>query len=98
MGGCRYLSKLNLKVGKRQHRYHSLDLKSATDRFPIDFQMVVVSKILGPEKAKMWKDILIKYPYNLIQGDGKVNYNAGQPMGAYSSWAIFTLTHHLIIR
>lgn len=24
-------------------------------------------------------------------------YAVGQPMGSYSSWAVFTLTHHIII-
>jgi len=27
-----------------------------------------------------------------------VFYRTGQPMGAYSSWAVFALTHHLLIR
>lgn len=26
-----------------------------------------------------------------------VRYNAGQPMGAYSSWPVMALTHHLIV-
>jgi len=25
-------------------------------------------------------------------------YSVGQPMGAYSSWAAFTLTHHLVVQ
>lgn len=27
----------------------------------------------------------------------KVKYNVGQPMGAYSSWAVFTLSHHILV-
>jgi hypothetical protein len=27
-----------------------------------------------------------------------VNYSVGQPMGLYSSWAAFTITHHLIVQ
>lgn len=27
-----------------------------------------------------------------------VKYRAGQPMGAYTSWAIFALCHHLVVR
>jgi hypothetical protein len=27
-----------------------------------------------------------------------VQYNAGQPMGAYTSWAIFALSHHLLVQ
>jgi hypothetical protein len=26
-----------------------------------------------------------------------VKYSTGQPMGTYSSWAVFTLTHHLVV-
>lgn len=26
-----------------------------------------------------------------------MRYSVGQPMGAYSSWAAFTLTHHLVV-
>jgi hypothetical protein len=28
----------------------------------------------------------------------KVRYGTGQPMGLYSSWASFSLTHHLLIK
>lgn len=27
-----------------------------------------------------------------------VRYSVGQPMGARSSWAVFALTHHIVIR
>jgi len=27
-----------------------------------------------------------------------VNYAVGQPMGGYSSWAVFTLCHHLVVQ
>jgi len=30
-------------------------------------------------------------------GDEFVTYQAGQPMGSYSSWAVFALCHHIII-
>jgi hypothetical protein len=29
--------------------------------------------------------------------DTALSYNAGQPMGTYSSWIAFTLTHHLVV-
>lgn len=28
---------------------------------------------------------------------GHVRYARGQPMGLYSSWAVFALTHHVLI-
>lgn len=30
-------------------------------------------------------------------GDKVVKYSVGQPMGAYSSWAVFALSHHLVV-
>lgn len=31
--------------------------------------------------------------------DGRsISYETGQPMGAYSSWAIFSICHHLIVQ
>lgn len=33
-------------------------------------------------------------PFNYKQSAYK--YNAGQPMGAYSSWAVFALSHHVV--
>lgn len=31
-------------------------------------------------------------------GGGSVLYKAGQPMGAHSSWPLFTLSHHLVVQ
>lgn len=32
--------------------YHSIDLKSATDRFPIELQVKLLSFLIGPEKGQ----------------------------------------------
>lgn len=75
--------------------YHSLDLSNATDRFPLKLQKALLSYLIGHDKAEAWARILVQYPYDL---KGKsVLYGTGQPMGAYSSWAIFTMTHHLVV-
>jgi hypothetical protein len=29
--------------------------------------------------------------------NGNVRWRTGQPLGMYSSWAIFALTHHMVI-
>jgi hypothetical protein len=29
--------------------------------------------------------------------DCTLKYSVGQPMGSYSSWAAFTITHHLVV-
>jgi hypothetical protein len=77
--------------------YHSLDLSSATDRFPVDLQVFVLEQIIGKEKAAAWKDIMVGYAFETPEGNS-VTYATGQPMGAHSSWPLFTLTHHLIVQ
>lgn len=72
--------------------YYSLDLTNATDRMPISLQKLILSQIVGDEKAEAWCRILTKYGYS-YKGE-QFHYGAGQPMGAYSSWAIMAITHH----
>jgi len=77
--------------------YFSFDLKDATDRFPIALQQMVLSYVTSPEKAKAWASILIQTGYTTPKGD-TIFYKTGQPMGAYSSWPAFALTHHLVVQ
>jgi hypothetical protein len=76
--------------------YHSLDLTSATDRFPAELQRHVLEQLIGKEKADAWLQIMVKEPFH-YQGE-QYSYAVGQPMGAYSSWATFAITHHLLVR
>jgi len=71
------------------------DLSNATDRFPISFQIEVLSILIGKSKAKSWATILTGLPFDL--NGQQVQYSTGQPMGAYSSWAVFALCHHLVV-
>jgi len=83
--------------------FHSLDLSSATDRFPIDLQVDLLDSI---ERAgnkpyrgigKAWKSLMVSEPFMTPEGD-LLYYKVGQPMGARSSWATFTLSHHLVVQ
>jgi hypothetical protein len=76
--------------------YHSFDLTSATDLFPVRVQEMFLSQIYGDKIASAWREILTREPYSFKGKSYK--YNTGQPMGAYSSWGVFSLCHHLIIR
>ncbi|CAB42653.1 RNA-dependent RNA polymerase, putative [Ophiostoma mitovirus 5] len=78
------------------HRFWSMDLSAATDRFPIDLQERLLSYLYGSEISSAWKQLLIDRTYKTPEGD-ELHYKVGQPMGAYSSWAAFTLTHHLVV-
>lgn len=84
-----------LDLGKPSDHYHSLDLSSATDRFPMQLQQKLIAALIGRNKAAAWARILVKYPYDL-NGE-QILYRTGQPMGAYSSWPAFTMTHHLLV-
>lgn len=75
------------------HSMYSFDLSAATDRLPIQLQVDILSHLGYP--ARLWRDLLdFGWVY---KGEG-VKYSVGQPMGAYSSWAMLALTHHVIVR
>nr|QIR30246.1 RNA-dependent RNA polymerase [Plasmopara viticola lesion associated mitovirus 23] len=78
--------------------FYSLDLSSATDRFPIDFQKSVVENLVSKEYSEAWSRLLVDYEFYVPWSKTTVKYNCGQPMGAYSSWSVFTLSHHIIVR
>lgn len=74
--------------------FHSLDLTNATDRIPISIQVSILEALIGPEKAAAWKSIMVDLPFTF---KGRlVHYCTGQPMGAYSSWPMLAITHHVI--
>jgi hypothetical protein len=77
--------------------FFSLDLSNATDRMPLSLQMRIFERLFGEEKAKAWAHVLVGYEYT-SKDSPSVMYNAGQPMGAYSSWPAMALTHHFIVR
>lgn len=73
----------------------SFDLSAATDRLPVALQVQIL-QALGLVWADAWAALLTKRPWWL--GSRPVKYAVGQPMGAYSSWAMLALTHHVIVQ
>lgn len=92
-GGADLLKSLT-KEGK--YDIFSLDLKSATDRFPAFLQKTLLAEIIGPLAADAWMKVMTNRDFG-NGTDVKVRYGCGQPMGLLSSWAVFSLTHHAII-
>jgi hypothetical protein len=82
----------------RQGPYYSCDLSSATDRLPVTLQRAILAVLTSQEYATAWYELLCNREYKLPKGAGSVRYGAGQPMGAYSSWTTFAITHHAIVR
>jgi len=79
------------------NRFWSLDLSSATDRYPIDLQRRLLEQMFSDRLAKSWQYILSSREFETPEGN-KLKYSVGQPMGSYSSWAAFTITHHLVVQ
>ena len=83
--------------------YHSLDLSAATDRFPIDLQVDLLNAIerASPRPFRgignAWRSLMVSEPF-LTPCGRLLHYAVGQPMGARSSWATFTLSHHCVVQ
>jgi hypothetical protein len=73
------------------------DLTSATDRFPIDLQEITLRKIF-PELSEQWFGLMHKAEGYDITRKQHFVFEVGQPMGLFSSWPVFALTHHAVIR
>lgn len=83
---------------KNGDHFYSLDLSAATDRFPVILQKKLLSYIYKDCKfANNWMKLLVNRDFLIDETGATVRYAVGQPMGAYSSWAAFTITHHLVV-
>nr|BEQ09759.1 MAG: RdRP [Crassitunica tubakii mitovirus 2] len=86
------------EITKEWQSYYCMDLSSATDRFPIRVQEMLLAYLSNSlDYSIQWRDLMVKYPFYHKLTDKSYTYQSGQPMGAYSSWAMFTLTHHWIV-
>jgi hypothetical protein len=90
-----------LKVGaqhkKGSMRIQSMDLSAATDRLPVHLQAQILN-LLGFD-GDLWMKVLARKWSITVDGvPMSVEYAVGQPMGAYSSFAMLALTHHIIVR
>lgn len=94
--GDRTFNQLKGFCGTPTANYWSIDLKDATDRFPLGFQKVVLSEIYNNQYSEHWVRVLTSKPFSNPWSEPAF-YGAGQPMGAYSSWAAFTISHHVLI-
>jgi hypothetical protein len=75
------------------HKFYAYDLSSATDRLPIEIQSDILT--LCKVNGKVWRNLL---DFSWLYRGEEVRYAVGQPMGAYSSWGMLAVTHHVIVR
>lgn len=73
------------------------DLTSATDRFPVQLQFIILKEVY-PTIARSWYSIMRKARSWDKDRKQYFEFSVGQPMGLYSSWAAFALSHHIVIR
>jgi hypothetical protein len=68
--------------------FNSLDLSSATDRFPLFLQVKLISILYNRYAfSQIWKEILVNRKFAIsLDSTDTVQYKVGQPMGSYSSW------------
>lgn len=91
----------------------SYDLSAATDRLPVSLQEFLLAAFTTREFAHHWRcllsgryyciprkyrDMLPKWCPDAYKKHSVVRYAVGQPMGAYSSWAMLALVHHAIVQ
>lgn len=76
------------------------DMTAFTDLFPAIIQQHLLMELMKkqPNLAKAWWTLLSKRTFKLAWEDRNICYGTGQPMGAYASWPLCTLAHHLIMR
>lgn len=97
------IDKLRVKGRKVVYSY---DLSAATDRIPVSLQEELLAAFVSEDFAHHWRLLLTDRAYFLpnlwVKTHGKglssVRYAVGQPMGAYSSWAMLALVHHAIVQ
>lgn len=98
------------KEAGRTH-FWSFDLSAATDRLPLVLQVSVLGAFVCEKYAALWASLLTDRSYRVPKEfatthgrkapegmKGSVRYAVGQPMGAYSSWAMLAMVHHAIVQ
>lgn len=80
--------------------YYSLDLTTATDRFPREFIADVFEPVVGKQFISSWLTLMADEPF-LYKGPGPqsgefLKFEVGTPLGVYGSFAPFALAVHFI--
>lgn len=97
---------LDILIAKEVKEVYSYDLSSATDRLPLALQESLLGWVLGEKVARLWASLLVNRIYSIHPrtaekrglNQTRFSYACGQPMGAYSSWAMLALTHHFCVQ
>lgn len=89
---------LDRLVGER-HCF-SYDLKAATDRWPLQILFEVMQCLFDRSFASSVRSALalnlFEVPF-VKRANSTVSFVCGQPLGYYSSWPLFALSHHFLV-
>jgi hypothetical protein len=93
------VGKYAAQATKEQSFVFCADLTAFTDRFPAIIQKNLLFGLLeGREQlASAFWTLLAERQFTVAWSGEQVTYSCGQPMGAYSSWPLCSLAHHLVI-
>jgi len=80
-----------------EKEFYCYDLSDATDRFPLWVQKLVMEYLYNPDVAENWSRVVAELPFRTPCGK-EIHYKVGQPLGLYSSWPVFSLSHHVIVQ
>jgi hypothetical protein len=80
---------------RRRMTVHSVDLSSATDYFPLEFQLTVLRALMGNIPDIDLFEIISRS--NWVSPVGTVRWFRGQPLGLYPSFACFTICHGILL-
>lgn len=86
-----------IKLFPKGHLYHSVDLTTATDRFPIELIQSLLKARFNQDYVNSWRNLMVGHSFECPQLKRNISYAVGNPMGAYSSWNSFALAHHFIV-
>lgn len=74
---------------------HSVDLSNATDYFPLEVQLQVLTHLIGDHPSI---DLFSEISRSLWRSSiGKTRWSKGQPLGLYPSFAAFGLSHGILL-
>lgn len=80
---------------------HSVDLTAATDRWPLLLMFELCQALFGRSFASSAVNSTLGtniFDVGFVKRKhSSVSFVAGQPLGYYSSWPLFALSHHLLV-
>jgi len=81
---------------------HSVDLSDATNQFPLEVQVEILTEILGTDYAEQlgifqWVSKGVWQTNKQFSMRQNVRWTKGQPLGLYPSFASFALSHNALL-